>query len=177
MGITAGIVGFGLAGRYFHAPLLQAAGISVRAIVSRQRAQIAELLPDVSVLADLATLLQRDDIDLVVIATPNHLHAQQIGAALRAGKHVVVDKPLCLHAAEADLLIALARERGRMLTVFHNRRWDSDFLTLAQLVNDGRLGALNAFHARWDRFRPTVADRWREHTLPGNGVLYDLVLT
>ena len=171
---TAGLLGFGLAGRYFHTPLLLAAGIEVRAVVTRQRDAVATTLPNTIVLEDEAALFARSDIDLVVIATPNHLHAPQTRAALDAGKHVVVDKPLCLHASEASELVAYARARDRMLAPFHNRRWDADFLTIRKLIDDGTFGELNAFHARWDRYRPSVADRWREHDIAGNGVLYDL---
>lgn len=171
---TAGILGFGLAGRFFHAPLLQAAGIAIGGVVSRQHEVVASVVPDARVYADEGELLANPDIDLVVIATPNHLHVDQARAALQSRKHVVVDKPLCLRASQADELIALASAQRRMLAVFQNRRWDSDFLTLRKLIDTGRLGALNAFHARWDRFRPVVADRWREHDIAGNGVLYDL---
>jgi len=169
----AALFGFGLAGRRFHLPLMQAAGIEVRAVVSRQRDAIAAALPAAAVLESAEDALTRDDVDLVVVATPNELHVPQARAALEAGKHVVIDKPMSLVAADADELIALARSQRRMLTVFHNRRWDADFLTIEALRGDGRLGELNAFHARWDRFRPNVVDRWREHG-PGGGVLYDL---
>jgi scyllo-inositol 2-dehydrogenase (NADP+) len=172
--ISAGIVGFGLAGRFFHAPLLQAAGIAIRAVVSRQRESVEQAIPGAIALDADAQLFARDDVDVVVIATPNHLHAQQATAALQAGKHVVVDKPLTLHWRGADALIELARSQRRMLAPFQNRRWDADFLTIKRLIDSGRIGALNAFHARWDRFRPAVADRWREHPIEGNGVLYDL---
>jgi scyllo-inositol 2-dehydrogenase (NADP+) len=171
---AAGILGFGLAGRFFHAPLLAAAGIPIRAVVSRQHDVVSSVVPDARVLAADGELFASDDIELVVIATPNHLHVDQARAALRAGKHVVVDKPLALHAAQADELIQLAATQRRMLAVFQNRRWDSDFLTIRKLIDTGRIGALNSFHARWDRFRPAVADRWREHDIEGNGVLYDL---
>jgi scyllo-inositol 2-dehydrogenase (NADP+) len=171
---NAALVGFGLAGRYFHTPLMQAAGIAIRAVVTRQRDAVLGVLPQATVLEDEAALWQRKDIDVVVIATPNHLHARQATAALHANMHVVVDKPLCLHSGEAGELIRLASSRERMLSAFQNRRWDADFLTIKRLIDSGRLGALNAFHARWDRFRPTVADRWREHAIAGNGVLYDL---
>ena len=172
--LNAGILGFGLAGRFFHAPLLRAAGIRTAAVVSSQHDVVDGVLPDARVSANAAELFAASDIDLVVIATPNHLHVEQARAALMAGKHVVVDKPLSLHAAQADELIELATAQRRMLAVFHNRRWDSDFLTIRKLVDTGRIGALNAFHARWDRYRPAVADRWREHDVAGNGVLYDL---
>lgn len=172
--IRAGILGFGVAGRYFHAPLLEAANIEIAAVVSSQRDTLATTLPGAAVLASDAELFARPDIDLVIIATPNHLHESQARAALAAGKHVVVDKPMCIHAEQGDALIELARRQGRMLAAFQNRRWDSDFLTIKKLVDEGRLGALHAFHARWDRYRPTVVDRWREHELPGNGMVYDL---
>ena len=119
-------------------------------------------------------LLERDDLDLVVIASPNQFHASQATAALRAGKHVVVDKPLCPTAAQAAQLSELAVRSNRRLAVFQNRRWDSDFLTIRKLIAADRLGEINAFHARWDRYRPQVADRWRDRDEPGAGVLYDL---
>jgi scyllo-inositol 2-dehydrogenase (NADP+) len=169
----AGLLGFGLAGRFFHTPLLLAAGIRIDAVVTRQQDIVKANLPQARIIEDADELFEDPHIDLVVIATPNDLHAPQALAALRAGKHVAIDKPMCITAAEADELIALAHRERRMLTVFQNRRWDADFLTIQELVRTGRLGELNAFHARWDRFRPTVVDRWREHG-PGGGVLYDL---
>jgi scyllo-inositol 2-dehydrogenase (NADP+) len=174
MMLQAGLIGFGLAGRYFHAPLIQAAGIRIAAVVSGRAEIVRDVLPDATVLATSEALLDHAGIDLVVIASPNTLHAPQATAALRAGKHVVIDKPLCPTAAEARQLSQLAAQCKRTLTVFHNRRWDSDFLTLQRLVATGRLGETNAFHARWDRYRPQVADRWRERIEPGAGVLYDL---
>lgn len=172
--VRVGILGFGVAGRYFHAPLLQAAHIEIVAVVSRQSDAVLSVLPNVDVVSTQEELFARSDINLVVIATPNHLHEQQARAALQAGKHVVIDKPMCIRATQADALIDLARHRNLMLTVFQNRRWDSDFLTIKKLLAEDRLGVLTAFHARWDRYRPTIADRWREHDNPGNGVLYDL---
>ncbi len=168
----AAILAFGLAGRYFHVPLLQAAGIEICAVASRQRDVVRETLPHAAIVTD-DEAFARDDIDLVVIATPNELHVPQARAALQSGKHVVVDKPMSLTTADADELIALARTQRRVLTVFQNRRWDADFLTIRELIAHGRFGELNAFHARWDRYRPEVVDRWREHG-PGGGVLYDL---
>src|SRR5262245_54181255 len=126
MTLQAGLVGFGLAGRYFHAPLVRAAGIRLAAVVSSQADVVREVLPDATVLPMSDALLARDDIGLVIIASPNTLHAPQAAAALQAGKHVVVDKPLCPTAAEARQLTELAARCKRTLTVFHNRRWDSD---------------------------------------------------
>jgi scyllo-inositol 2-dehydrogenase (NADP+) len=110
----------------------------------------------------------------VVVATPNQLHFAQALAALEAGKHVVIDKPMALDVQQCDRLIEVADARGLALTVFHNRRWDSDFLTLRQLIASDALGPIATFKARWDRYRPAVPDRWRERADHGGGVLYDL---
>src|SRR5437868_5310474 len=118
----------------------------------------------------LDELLERSD--LVVVATPNTMHFEMAAAALKAGKHVVVDKPVTVTLDEADDLIALANERERVLTVFHNRRWDSDFLTVRKLLP--QLGEVMLFEAHWDRFRPEIKRGWREEPQPGGGVLSDL---
>lgn len=172
--LRVGLIGFGLAGRYFHAPLIGAAGMELRAVATSRVAAVRETLPDAAVENSWEALLARGDIDLVVIATPNHLHADQAKAALYSGRHVVVDKPLSATSMEARAIAALADANRLRLAVFQNRRWDSDFLTVRKLIHEDRLGAVNAFHARWDRFRPVVADRWRERAEPGAGVLYDL---
>jgi scyllo-inositol 2-dehydrogenase (NADP+) len=172
--MQAGLIGFGVAGRYFHAPLMQAAGIRIGAVVTSRVDAVCEALPDAVVVSSSDALLERDDLDLIVIASPNQFHAPQATAALRAGNHVVVDKPLCPTAAQAAQLSELAVRSNRRLAVFQNRRWDSDFLTIRKLIAADRLGDINAFHARWDRYRPQVADRWRDRDEPGAGVLYDL---
>jgi len=172
--LRVGLLGFGLAGRSFHAPLLRAAGMRLAAVVTSRSEAVREAAADADVLASDAELLERNDIDVIVVATPNLLHAAQAEAALRAGKHVVVDKPLSVTAREATHLAQLARERSLMLAVFQNRRWDSDFLTLRKLIESGDLGELHTFRARWDRFRPAVVDRWKDRAGQGNGMLYDL---
>jgi scyllo-inositol 2-dehydrogenase (NADP+) len=174
MAVKAGLIGFGLAGRYFHAPFLRLAGFEVAAVVSRRRDEIREVLPKADVLATDAELLARKDIDLVVIATPTQAHFAQARAALEAGKHVVVDKPVTVTSTEARSLAQLARERKRVLSVFQNRRWDADFLTLRKLLNENRLGEINGYHARWDRFQPGPSASWRNEPDPASGMVYDL---
>lgn len=174
MTLRAGLIGFGLAGRYFHAPLLTAAGIALRYVTTSRTQELASVCRDAIALDSAAALIARDDIDLVVVASPNPLHVPQARAALLAGKHVVVDKPVSITAVEAQSLADLARERKLMFAAFHNRRWDSDFLTIRRLQQEQRLGRIVSFRARWDRFRPTIADRWRERDEPGSGMLYDL---
>ncbi len=171
MSLSVGVVGFGLAGRQFHCPLITAAGMQVRGVVTRQAELVRQSLGDVRVHAEIDSLLADPAIDLVVIATPNHLHAPQALAALKAGKHVVIDKPFALNLHEVDELLCTAQAQRRCLAVFHNRRWDSDFLTLRKVLDSGRLGDIYRVQMRWDRFRPNVVERWREHEEAGGGLL------
>jgi predicted dehydrogenase len=135
---------------------------------------VAGAWPAARVVNEYATLATDPAIDLVVIATPNDTHHALARAALLAGKHVVVDKPFTVTLAEADELAALAQQRGRVLAVFHNRRWDGDFLSLQREIAAGVLGDVREFVSRFDRFDPTPRDRWRENAGPGSGLWYDL---
>ncbi|RKR07311.1 scyllo-inositol 2-dehydrogenase (NADP+) [Kushneria sinocarnis] len=172
--LTTGLIGYGTAGAAFHAPLIGAEPrLELTAVASSRQAQIAHDLPGVTITEPTA-LIEDPAIALVVIATPNTSHAELAEHALRAGKHVVIDKPFTVTAERARALTALAHERGLLLSVFHNRRWDSDFLTLAGLLRGGQLGEVLHYEAHFDRFRPTPKTGWRETTEPGSGVLYDL---
>jgi scyllo-inositol 2-dehydrogenase (NADP+) len=128
----------------------------------------------VRVVATPAELLEDPAVELVVVAAPNTVHHELAGAALRAGRHVVVDKPFVNQTAEADELIALAQAEGRLLSVFQNRRWDNDYLTIERCVRADLLGRVSSYVARYDRFRPHPKGSWREQDQPGSGVLYDL---
>ncbi len=167
------LIGFGLAGRVFHAPLIASVdGLRLAAIVSSRKDEIAGSYPGARVLGTPEEAFTDPAVDLVVVATPNDSHFDLASRALAAGKHVVVDKPFALTAAQARMLIAQAT--GRVLTVFHNRRWDSDFLTLKRLIGEGALGDILYFESHFDRFRPVVRDRWRERSGPATGIWYDL---
>lgn len=176
-----GLVGYGLAGSVFHAPLVSATeGLTLDTVVTsnpeRQAAARAEF-PEVRCAASAEELLARaDELDLVVIASPNKTHTPLARAALEAGLPVVVDKPLAGTAAQARELGALAEERGLLLSVFQNRRWDNDFLTLARLIEDGELGDVLRFESRFERWRPQLKGGWRESGDPQEigGLLYDL---
>lgn len=171
MGIRTAIIGYGLAGRTFHAPLIQATdGLDLVAVSTSRADQVPgriDVGPAEALIADPA-------IDLIVVASPNETHFPLADAAIASGKHVVVDKPMCVSAAEAETLIEAARRSGRLLIPFHNRRWDSDFLTVRKMMASGVLGSVKLFEAHWDRFRPEVAERWRERPTRGAGLLYDL---
>lgn len=173
--LAAGLIGYGYAGKTIHAPLLAAVpGLRLAAVASSDPARVRADWPAMPVAPTPAALLARPDLDMVVIATPNHTHAPLASAALAAGKHVVVDKPFTVTLAEAQALRAQADAAGLLLSVFHNRRWDGDFLTLRGLVAGGALGPLALFESRFDRYRPQVRQRWREAAGPGAGLWYDL---
>ena len=173
--VRVALLGYGFAGRTFHAPLIRAVpGLDLRVVASSQAEAVRTALPDATVVASAGDAATHPDVDLVVIATPNAAHAPLAEAALRAGKHVVVDKPFTVTLAEARALCALAEAQGRVLSVFHNRRWDSDFLALQAVLADGTLGRMTHVESRFDRFRPEVRPRWREQALPGAGVWFDL---
>ncbi|TDB04984.1 oxidoreductase [Halomonas marinisediminis] len=173
--LGVGLVGYGLAGQVFHAPLINATeGMQLAAVVSSDADRVHADLPGMEVLPKAAALFDRRDIDLVVIATPNDTHYPLVKAALAAGKHVVVDKPFAVTLSEARMLRAQADNADRSLSVFHNRRWDSDFLTLKELIDAGSLGRVVSLESRFDRFRPTVTERWRDNHRPGAGIWYDL---
>jgi scyllo-inositol 2-dehydrogenase (NADP+) len=175
MTIRVGLVGYGMAGLVFHAPLITSVeGLTLAAVVSSNTTKVQRDYPNVSVVPTFDVLLARDDIELVVIATPNGTHYEFARQALEAGKHVVVDKPFTIQTGEAEELIALAKRKNVVLSVFQNRRWDNDFLTIRALLETGMLGEIANYEAHYDRYRPVVHDRWREQALPGSGMLYDL---
>lgn len=173
--IGVGLIGFGFASKTFHVPLLQAIpGYRIVAVSSRRAAEAQAVLPGVDVVADPSAMATHDGVELVVIASPNDTHAPLAESALRAGRNVVVDKPFTITVAQARQLATVAVESGTLLSVFHNRRWDSDFLTVRSVIQEGVLGDVALFESRIDRYRPEVRDRWRENPGPGSGLLYDL---
>jgi predicted dehydrogenase len=180
--IRVAVVGYGLAGEVFHAPLIAAThGMALRSIVTsnpERQARARERYPDARILGDIDELWQAaSEHDLVVIGTPNRFHVPIALTALEAGLHVVIDKPMAPTAAEAQELVAHAEERGLVLTVFQNRRWDGDFLTLRRLLDEGALGDVVRFESRFERWRPAVTEgAWRERGEPeeAGGLLIDL---
>jgi scyllo-inositol 2-dehydrogenase (NADP+) len=168
--IGIGLVGYGLAGATLHAPIIEALPDYRIAAVMTSRAEAGARRDRPVVVPDIDALLAVEGVDCVVIVTPNELHAAHAEAALRAGKHVVIDKPMAPDLAACDRLIDLARAGGRVLSVYHNRRWDGDFLALQQID----VGAPALFEACWDRFRPEAAAVWRNEPRPGAGLLWDL---
>ena len=174
--IEVGLVGFGLAGRAFHAPVIRAVpGLHLSAIVQRSGTEAAEKYPDVRIVRSLDELLSMPEVGLVVIATPNDTHYPLARQCLEAGRDVVVDKPFATTLEEAKSLVETAKETGRLLTVYQNRRYDGDFQAIRALVADGTLGRIVRFESAYDRFRPQLKPgAWRETARPGSGILFDI---
>ena len=175
--IRVGLVGFGMAGRVFHAPLLSSVeGLELAAVVERTGNRAAERYPGITVHRSLEAMLADASLQLLVVATPNGTHYAVAKEILNAGKHVVVDKPMTVTPDEAAELIALARKQNVLLIPFHNRRWDGDFLTIQHLLQKGVLGRLVSFESRFDRWRPApLTERlWKESADAGGGTLLDL---
>jgi len=173
--IGVGLVGYGFAGQTFHAPVLAAVpGLRLAAVASSQPDKVRRDWPQAAVVPDVYALVARQDVQLVVVATPNAQHHPVARAALLAGRHVVVDKPFTLDAAEARDLAAMAAHLRRVLSVYQNRRFDADFLTLREVLARGRVGRPVYFESHFDRYRPGVRERWREQDVPGAGLWVDL---
>ncbi|GAA2802473.1 Gfo/Idh/MocA family oxidoreductase [Crossiella cryophila] len=179
--LRVGVLGYGIAGAVFHAPLIAATpGLRLSAVVTanpERRSALRARHPEARVLDSAEDLFAaRDEFDLVVVATPNRTHVPLALTAIEAGLPVVVDKPFAPSAEQARLLATRASAAGVPLTVFQNRRWDNDFLTLRKLLDQGRLGRVHRFESRFERWAPTPWDNWRE--LPGaeeaGGILFDL---
>jgi predicted dehydrogenase len=174
--VRFGVIGFGLAGRVFHSAVIDATpGIELAGIVQRSGDDAQKAYPNVPLYRSLDAMLQDASLQVIVVATPNDTHVPMAEQCLRAGRHVVIDKPVAVSSTEAAALMAVARETGRRVFVYHNRRWDGDFLTVQQLLKTDRLGTLRTFESHFDRFRPTPKPgAWREALGHGNGILLDL---
>src|SRR6266550_3396137 len=174
--VQVGLIGFGLGGRVFHAPIIRAtSGLQLAAIVERSGDSARAIYPDVRIVRSVSELLSMDSIELVVVTTPNPTHLDLARQCLESGRHVVVDKPFTTTSPEAEELVRLAKKRNRLITVYHNRRWDGDFLTLRRIVDGGALGRLVLFESHLERYRPILKrDAWRELPKPGSGLWFDL---
>lgn len=170
--INVALVGYGMAGEFFHAPLIHTAeGLVLHSVVERHKERSKERYPHVKVVRSIDDVLKNKEVDLVVIASPNNTHFDFAKRALLANKHVVIDKPFASTAKEADELSELSKKQKRVLSIFQNRRWDGDFLTVKKLIENGELGRIQEYQAHYDRFRPNVnLASWKE----GEGVFYDL---
>jgi len=174
--IRVGLVGFGMASRVFHAPLIASvSGLELAAVVERHTNEAAERYSGITTHRTLEEMLADKSLGLVVVATPSGSHFEIARQVIAAGHNVVVDKPMAARSGEIAELIALAKQRGVLLTPFHNRLWDGDFLTVQNLLREGTLGRLVYFESRMDRWNPGATRKpWKEDPEQGGGVLLDL---
>lgn len=177
--IKVAMAGFGKGGRIYNAPVISSVeGLEITRIMTSSSENIEAAkkdFPKAKVVPHLDQLLDDPEIDLVVITLPNHLHKDSAKQALEAGKHVLVEKPFTATVEEANELIDLAKKKDLILSVNHNRRFDSDILTVQKIIEEGRLGKVMEYEAHFDRFRTEIKDSWKEKDeVPGSGLLYDL---
>lgn len=174
--IATALLSYGMSGEVFHAPLLHVhQGFKLKSILQRKSDSARKHYPDVGIVRSLSEILNDPEIELVVINTPNETHLDFASRALEAGKNVIVEKPFTPTYAEAAQLIALAKKKNKLLSVFQSRRWDGNFMTLQKILSSGVLGKLVTYEAHYDRFRNFIAaDTWKEEPGPGSGILYNL---
>lgn len=172
--VSVGLIGYGYAGKTFHAPLIRSVpGLELAYIASSKPDIVHAEVPEATV-CKAEELVVHPAVDLIVIATPNDSHFPLGASALQAGKHVVIDKPFTVTLEEARGLRQLAQQHGGLLSVFHNRRWDSEILATKAILDAGTLGKVSHYECHMDRFRPLVRNRWREDPGPGAGLWFDL---
>jgi scyllo-inositol 2-dehydrogenase (NADP+) len=174
--IKTALLSYGMSGEIFHAPLLSVnPGFELTTIVQRNSDKGRQRYPKVKIVRQVTEVMEDETIELVVINTPNESHFQFATQALDAGKHVIVEKPFTVTIQEAEKLIALAKKKNKLLTVFQNRRWDGDFMTVKKIVENGWVGKIAEFELHYDRYRNYIeANTWKEEQGPGSGILYNL---
>ena len=175
--ISTAVISYGISSKTFHIPFITThGGYSLDLILERNGETAREKYPSIKIAKTIEAVLADPSIDLVVITSPNTTHFPYAKAALEAGKHVVVEKPFTNTSEEALELIELSKKTGKICSVFHNRRYVADFLTMKKIIDEGMLGEPREFFAHYDRYRPEprTYGLWREHELPGSGVFYDL---
>ncbi len=173
--IRTALVGYGSVAEKMHAPLIDVCSdLDFTGVVERNGNRCQDKYTAVTTFRSLEELLTAEIAELIVITTPNEFHYPMAKQCLLAGKHVVVDKPVTIFSHEAEELNALAKEKNLICSVFHNRRYDGDIMTLQKLIAENTLGDLAYLESHFDRFRPNVSENWREKEVPGNGITYDL---
>lgn len=174
--MKTGVIGYGIAAQVMHLPFITInPHYQLVCILQRHGNTAKEKYPAVQLVRNMDEMLADPSLELVVITTPNDTHFEYASRSLRAGKHVLLEKPFTITSEEAKKLLVIAKESGNVLSVFQNRRYVSDFLTIQQLLKEKKLGEIVEFEAHYDRYRPEQRpNAWREEDAPGTGILYDL---
>ncbi|MFT6921002.1 MAG: scyllo-inositol 2-dehydrogenase (NADP+) [Cognaticolwellia sp.] len=173
--IKVGVIGYGYSAKTFHIPLIETSEyLELVAINSSQKELVREQHPNIAIFDTAQALITSANLELIVITAPNNVHYSLAKLCLEYGINVVIEKPMVTTSVEAHELVDLAKEQVLLLSVFHNRRWDGDFLTVKKLLKNNQLGDIRYFESHYDRFRPTVRQRWREQAGKGSGIWFDL---
>ncbi len=173
--INTAIAGYGAAGEFYHAPFIASSPeFKLTNVQERHKEQSKLKFPEVKVLRTFSELTNDPEIELIVITTPNEFHFSMAKEAMEKGKHVVVDKPITVTSGDAEKLIKISKETGKILTVYQNRRLDAGLLSIKKIKEENGFGKIRHYEAHFDRFRPAIKDSWREKETPGGGLLYDL---
>ncbi|MEH6580049.1 MAG: oxidoreductase [Amphritea sp.] len=173
--IKTAVVGFGLSATVFHIPFIRASSaFELVAVSSSQKDAVKQSFPELKVYDTAQSMIEESDAELIIITAPNEVHYSLAHLALGHNKHVIIEKPFVTNVEQGRELIEWAESQNKVLAVFHNRRWDGDFLTVKHLINTHQLGDVKYFESHFDRFRPVVQQRWREQSGDGSGILFDL---
>lgn len=174
--INTALLSYGMSGEIFHAPLINAhPGFHLGKVLERSKDRARLRYPEVNIVRSLDEILGDETIELVVVNTPQESHYDLTSKVLEAGKHAIVEKPFVISSSEGQALSRKAHDCGKLLSVFQNRRWDGDFMTVRRVLQSGILGPLAEFEAHYDRYRPQVDhSTWKEGQAPGAGILYNL---
>jgi scyllo-inositol 2-dehydrogenase (NADP+) len=173
--IKVGVIGYGYSAKTFHLPLIASSGSFELAAISSSQTELLRMKhPSVAIYDDAQALIANAKLELIIITAPNDVHFSLAKLCLESGINVVLEKPMVTTSLQAEELVKLAKECGLLLSVFHNRRWDGDFLTVKKLLANNQLGSIRLFESHYDRFRPTVRQRWREQAGAGAGIWFDL---
>ena len=174
--IKTALLSYGMSGEIFHAPLLAVdPGFALTLVVQRNSDKAKQRYPGIKIARQVNDVFQDDSIELVIINTPNETHFPFASQALEAGKHVIVEKPFTVNVQEAEKLIDLASKKNKLLTVFQNRRWDGDFMTIKKVLDNKLVGKIAEFELHYDRYRNYIeANTWKEEQGPGSGILFNL---
>ncbi len=173
--IVTALAAYGMSGEVFHAPLLSVNPLfNLKIIRERSKNRSLERYKNIKIVRSFDELINDKEVELVVINTPDNLHYEQSKQALLAGKHVVVEKPFVLKSAQGSELIQIARDKNLVLTIFQNRRWDGDFMTVKQIMDNNLIGRVVEFDSHFDRFRNFIRKSWKEDASYGSGTVYNL---
>lgn len=174
--IITGLMAYGMSGKVFHAPFINAhPGFKLHAVTERNQKNAAADYPGIISYPGIDELLADEQIELIIINTPNYTHLEYAKKALNAGKHILVEKPFTATAAEAKEILALAKTLNKKVLFYQNRRWDSDFRAVTEVIKSGKLGKLSEVHFRYDRYRSTIGVKsFKEEPMAASGLMYDL---